>query len=88
MKEVQVRNSSTDMVRDQIKITVPDVSKRNWKSLEEVKKIFTDEEITTIVHRYCDTQDHAKVYRVKRAARIKAVMAMAKEQGLLDDLDE
>lgn len=70
-----------------LKITVPDVTKRNWKTLKEVSATFTEDELVAIVHRYCDTQDHAKTYRVRRAAKIKAVMQIAKDNGLLNDLD-
>lgn len=74
------------MSTSQIKITVPDVTARTWKSLKDVQAVFTDQEILTMVHRYCDAQDHAKNYRVNRAAKIKAVMEIAKEKGLLDEL--
>lgn len=70
-----------------LKITVPDATKRSWKTLAQVQAQFSEEELVAIVHRYCDTQDHAKTYRVRRAAKIKAVMQIAKENGLLDDLD-
>lgn len=71
-----------------LKITVPDVKTRTWNTLKEVQAQFTEEELVAIVHRYCDTQDHAKTYRVRRAAKIKAVMALAKEHGLMDELGE
>ena len=69
------------MSKQQIKITVPGISARNWKTLVEVKAVFSEEEIVTMVHRYCDAQDHARNYRQKHAERVKAVMSRAKEEG-------
>lgn len=69
-----------------IKITVPDVTTRDWKLVEDLP--FTAEEIVTIVHRYCDAQDHAKKYRVRVAAKNKLIMARAKELGLDKDVEE
>lgn len=75
-----------------LKIAVPQTQTRTWKTLEEVLKTFTPEEVVQIVHRYCDAQDHALKYRQRRAARIKAMTEMLTDQGvdvasLVDDAD-
>lgn len=69
-----------------IEIKVPEVSERMWKSLDEVMTTFSEEEVVQIVHRYCDAQDHAKAYRSRRAARVKAALAYAADAGV--DLDD
>lgn len=56
-----------------LKITVPPAEERDWTTLDETP--FTAEEILTIVHRYCDAQDHAKNYRVKAAQAAKDLKA-------------
>lgn len=65
-----------------LKITVPSPDQREWKTLEDVLADFTSEEVVQIVHRYCDSQDHAKRYRVNRASRIKAMETVLKAQGV------
>lgn len=62
-----------------IKISVPSINARNWASMAEVKAVFSDEEIVTMVHRYCDAQDHARNYRVRRAEEFKALKARVAE---------
>lgn len=64
-----------------IKIAIPDVTTRTWKNMKDIQQVFTDEQIVTIVHRYCDSQDHAKNYRVNAAARVKAMKARLEELG-------
>lgn len=63
-----------------LKIKIPQAEMRNWKFIEDVP--FTSEEIMEIIHRYCDAQDHAKSYRVRRAEHVKAVLAAAKKAGI------
>lgn len=65
-----------------LKIVVPEPAKREWKTLDEVLETFSQQEVCEIVHRYCDSQDHAKRYRVNRASRIKAMETVLKAQGV------
>ena len=68
-------------------IQIPAISQRTWKTLEEVMKVYKPEEIVQIVHRYCDSQDHAKAYRVRRAEKIKMMEALIEEHGLSEELE-
>lgn len=70
-----------------IEVKVPSVSVRTWKTIDDLGKQFTNEEIVQMVHRYCDQQDHAKSYRQRRAAKIKKLMELADEHGLMDELE-
>lgn len=65
-----------------LKIAVPPVETREWKTLEELRAKFSDQEIVEMAHRYCDAQDHARRYRVNRAARIKAMEAQLTVLGV------
>lgn len=67
---------------EQIKISVPDVTTRDWRSLAELKTVFSEAEIVAMCHRWCDTQDHAKRYRVRAAARVKAMAEVLTAQGV------
>lgn len=60
-------------------IPVPPVTSRTWKFIEDLP--YTPEQIVAIVHRYCDAQDHAKNYRVNRAARVKAALEFMESHG-------
>lgn len=71
------------MSQETLKIRVPSPTARNWKTMAEIKAVFSDDEIITMVHRYCDSQDHAKAYRQRRADKVKVVMAKAKAEGWL-----
>ncbi len=58
-------------------IKVP--AERNWKTLADVRKVYSETEITEIVTRYCDQMELRKEYRNKRNAEQRRILAWAKE---------
>ena len=64
-----------------MKIKVPSaIARTGWKFIEDLP--FTAEEIVEIVGRYCDAQDHAKNYRVRRAESFKVMKAELESRGV------
>lgn len=66
-------------------IEIPHISSRTWKTLDEIKKVYNEQEIVQIVHRYCDSQDHAKNYRQRAKSKVDAMKAALTEAGI--DID-
>lgn len=61
--------------RKQIKIAVPPLSERlEWQELGDLP--FDAEVIMEIVQRYCDSQDHAKNYRLRRQEEFNRLKAL------------
>lgn len=64
--------------KKQMKITVPPMEERlEWVNMEDLP--YDAEVIMEIVHRYCDSQDHAKNYRTRRADEFKMLKALKAE---------
>lgn len=77
-----------------LKISVPaQLEREKWVTLEDVVEYYATSQmegevvVLEMVKRYCDMQDHAKAYRQRAAAKTKLVMQLAKEHGLLDELE-
>lgn len=62
-------------------VKVPDITTRTWTTLEQIQSVFTEQELVQIVHRYCDSQDHAKNYRQNVKERIQAMKDKLAELG-------
>jgi hypothetical protein len=65
-----------------LRIAVPPVSSRTWKTLPELLTHFTEGEVCEMCHRYCDGEDHRRRYRLARNARVKAMDALLTSQGI------
>lgn len=70
-----------------IQVSVPEVSERSWTTLDELREAFSDQEIVTMVHRYCDAEQYRREYRKRRDAKMRAYVKAAKEAGLTIDGD-
>jgi hypothetical protein len=80
-----------------LKIKITPIGQRTWTSLDAIRKVYTEEEMVTMIHRYQDAQDHAIDYRKKAQVKTKTMkarlaqleaMAAAGELGGDDDEQE
>lgn len=68
-------------------ILVPEsLDEATLKTLEDVKKVFTEAEIVEIVKRYVNIRFMQRKNMKQQLAKRKAVMAWAKEAGVLQKL--